>query len=131
MAGTWCQFSLGGRKHRLPVVDERLVEAKDRARDGALTRDAVVKAIGGAPRYLVVALGAPHRGQAPKLVLGVLPEALSSRSQGRCVLRGSVLAASASAIAQPKATRLSRRRPSTAAKRPARASHSPGGSCGS
>ena len=72
-AGTWCQFSLGGRKHRLPVVDERLIEAKDRARDGALTADAVVKAIGGAPRYLVVALGAPHRGQAPKLVLGVLP----------------------------------------------------------
>ncbi len=73
MAGTWCQFSLGGRKHRLPVVDERLIEAKDRARDGALTGDAVVEAIGGAPRYLVVALGAPHRGQAPKLVLGVLP----------------------------------------------------------
>jgi hypothetical protein len=73
VVGTWCQFSLGGRKHRLPVVDERLVEAKDRARDGALTGDAVVAAIGGAPRYLVVALGAPHRGQAPKLVLGVLP----------------------------------------------------------
>ena len=73
MTGTWCQFSLGGRKHRLPVVDERLIEAKDRARDGALTLEAVVKAIGGAPRYLVVALGAPHRGQAPKLVLGVLP----------------------------------------------------------
>jgi len=73
MMGTWCQFSLGGRKHRLPVVDERLIEAKDRARDGALTSDAVLKAIGGAPRYLVVALGAPHRGQAPKLVLGVLP----------------------------------------------------------
>ncbi len=71
--GTWCQFSLGGRKHRLPVVDERLIEAKDRARDGALTGDDVIKAIGGAPRYLVVALGAPHRGQAPKLVLGVLP----------------------------------------------------------
>ena len=25
--GTWCQFSLGGRKHRLAVVDERIVEA--------------------------------------------------------------------------------------------------------
>jgi hypothetical protein len=72
-AGTWCQFSLGGRKHRLPVVDERLFDAKDRASSGALTNDAVEKAIGGAPRYLVVALGAPHRGQAPKLVLGVLP----------------------------------------------------------
>jgi hypothetical protein len=73
MTGTWCQFSLGGRKHRLPVVDERLIDAKDGARDGALTSDAVVKAVGGVPRYLVVALGAPHRGQAPKLVLGVLP----------------------------------------------------------
>ena len=28
LAGTWCYFSLGGRKHRLPVVDERLLEAK-------------------------------------------------------------------------------------------------------
>jgi hypothetical protein len=55
------------------VVDERLIDAKDGARDGALTSDAVVKAVGGVPRYLVVALGAPHRGQAPKLVLGVLP----------------------------------------------------------
>ncbi len=72
-AGTWCQFSLGGRKHRLPVVDERLLDAKDRAPSGKVTNDAVLKAIGGAPRYLVVALGAPHRGQAPKLVLGVLP----------------------------------------------------------
>jgi len=73
VAGTWCQFSLGGRKHRLPVVDERLIDAKDRSRDCALTSEAVARAIGGAPRYLVVALGAPHRGQAPKLVLGVLP----------------------------------------------------------
>ena len=73
LAGTWCQFSLGGRKHRLPVVDERLIDTKDRAPGGVLTNEAVEKAIGGSPRYLVVALGAPHRGQAPKLVLGVLP----------------------------------------------------------
>lgn len=72
-AGTWCHFSLGGRKHRLPVVDERLIETRVRARDGALTSEAVAAAIGGVPRYLVVALGAPHRGQSPKLVLGVLP----------------------------------------------------------
>jgi hypothetical protein len=71
--GTWCQFSLAGRKHRLPVVDERLVEAKDRSRGGTVTNGTVAEVIGGAPRYLVVALGAPHRGQAPKLVLGVLP----------------------------------------------------------
>lgn len=73
ISGTWCQFSLGGRRHRLAVVDERLIDAKDRDRGGTLTNEAVEKAIGGAPRYLVVALGAPHRGQAPKLVLGVLP----------------------------------------------------------
>ena len=71
--GTWCQFSLGGRKHRLAVVDERVVGADGRGRGGALTSDAVERAIGGTPRYLVVALGAPRRGQAPKLVLGVLP----------------------------------------------------------
>ena len=71
--GTWCQFSLGGRKHRLPVVDERVLEADSRTRGGTLASDVVEKAIGGAPRYLVVALGAPRRGQAPKLVLGVLP----------------------------------------------------------
>jgi len=71
--GTWCQFSLGGRKHRLPVVDERVLEADSRTRDGTLASDVVERAIGGAPRYLVVALGAPRRGQAPKLVLGVLP----------------------------------------------------------
>lgn len=73
LSGTWCQFSLGGRKHRLPAVDERVVEADGRAGSGTLTSDAVERAIGGPPRYLVVALGAPRRGQAPKLVLGVLP----------------------------------------------------------
>ena len=71
--GTWCQFSLGGRKHALPVVDERIVDADGRARGGRPATDSVEKAIGGAPRYLVVALGAPRRGQAPKLILGVLP----------------------------------------------------------
>jgi hypothetical protein len=55
------------------VVDERVLEADSRTRDGTLASDVVERAIGGAPRYLVVALGAPRRGQAPKLVLGVLP----------------------------------------------------------
>jgi len=72
-AGTWCQFSLGGRKHRLPVVDERIVAADGRARGGSPASESVLRAIGGAPRYLVVALGAPRRGQAPKLVVAVLP----------------------------------------------------------
>jgi len=72
-SGTWCQFHLGGRKHQLPVVDERIVEVDGPSRGGTLAREAVEKAIGGTPRYLVVALGAPRRGQSPKLVLGVLP----------------------------------------------------------
>ncbi|MGA3353181.1 MAG: hypothetical protein ABSD85_08365 [Acidimicrobiales bacterium] len=71
--GTWCQFTLGGRKHRLPVIDERISEVDGPSRGGSLSREAVEKAIGGPPRYLVVALGVPRRGQAPKLVLGVLP----------------------------------------------------------
>jgi hypothetical protein len=71
--GTWCQFTLGGRKHRLPVTDGRLVEVDGPSRGGPLSHESVTKAIGGVPRYLVVALGMPHRGQAPKLVLGALP----------------------------------------------------------
>ena len=71
-SGTWCQFTLGGRKHRLPVLDERVVEADGYGRGGTLSLGAVQAAIGGVPRYLVVALGVPRRGQAPKLVLGVL-----------------------------------------------------------
>jgi hypothetical protein len=70
---TWCQFSLGGRKHKLACVDERIVEIDGPSRGGALAKEVVEKAIGGTPRYLVVALGAPRRGQSPKLVLGVLP----------------------------------------------------------
>ena len=73
LSGTWCEFSLAGRKHTLPVVDERIVEADGAARGHRAATDSVQRAIGGPPRYLVVALGAPRRGQAPKLVLGVLP----------------------------------------------------------
>jgi hypothetical protein len=54
------------------VVDERVVEADGAARGGTLTGDVIERAVGGVPRYLVVALGVPRRGQAPKLVLGVL-----------------------------------------------------------
>jgi hypothetical protein len=71
--GTWCQFGLGGRKHQLPVVDKRILGARSETRGAALGTEAIARAIGGSPRYLVVGLGAPHRGQAPKLVLGVLP----------------------------------------------------------
>ncbi len=71
--GVACQFTLGGRKHRLPVLDTRFVESDPGARATALGTDAVSRAIGGPPRYLVIGLGAPRRGQAPKLVLSVLP----------------------------------------------------------
>jgi hypothetical protein len=70
---TWCQFGLAGRKHQLPVIDERLVEVRTGAKGGVLGADAVARAIGGAPRYLVIGLGSPRQGQAPKVVLGVLP----------------------------------------------------------
>jgi hypothetical protein len=70
---TWCQFGLGGRKHQLPVMDERLLVASGGSRGGVLGAEAVARAIGGSPRYLVVGLGPPRRGQAPKVVLGVLP----------------------------------------------------------
>jgi hypothetical protein len=71
--GTWCRFSLGGRKHRLPITDSRLVDSGGRAANEAIDNAVVFGAIGGAPRYLVVALGAPRQGQTPKVVLGVLP----------------------------------------------------------
>jgi len=71
--GVSCQFTLGGRKHRLPVLDTRVVQSGPVARASALGTDAVSRAIGGPPRYLVIGLGAPRRGQAPKLVFSVLP----------------------------------------------------------
>jgi hypothetical protein len=71
--GTWCQFSLGGRKHRLPLSDARLTGSSSGVATGAIDDAAVLRTIGGAPRYLVVALGAPRQGQTPKIVLGVLP----------------------------------------------------------
>lgn len=71
--GTWCRFILAGRQHQLPVLDERVVEVDGPSRGGTLAKEAVEKAVGGTPKYLVVALGAPRQGQSPKLVLGVLP----------------------------------------------------------
>ena len=68
----YCQFVLGGRQHRLSVLDERVVAATAGRRGQLLGAEAVTAAIGGSPRYLVVALGPPVAGQSPKLVLGVL-----------------------------------------------------------
>ena len=71
--GTWCQFTLGGRKHRLPVTDARIATVDGPSRGGPLAHEAVTRALGGTPRFLVVALGVPRRGQSPKLVLSALP----------------------------------------------------------
>ena len=71
--GSWCQFTLGGRKHRLTVIDERVVAATSGRRGELLGTDSVTAAIGGQPRFLVIGLGTPYLGQAPKLVVSVLP----------------------------------------------------------
>lgn len=72
--GSWCQFALAGRKLRLTVLDERVIAATSGRRGELLGSDSVSAAIGGTPRYLVVGLGTPHLGQAPILVLSVLPK---------------------------------------------------------
>lgn len=56
--GPWCQFSLGGRRHTMPCTDTAAPDAS---------------ATGHGTKLLVVALGAPRRGQVPKVVLGTLP----------------------------------------------------------
>ncbi len=72
--GSWCQFTLGGRKLRLTVLDERVIAATSGRRGELLGSDSVSAAIGGTPRYLVVGLGTPRLGQAPILVFSVLPK---------------------------------------------------------
>jgi hypothetical protein len=64
-AGPWCQFSLAGRRHAMPL-QVRPEEALDLVREGP---GATV------PRLLVVGFGAPRRGQVPKVVLGAISEA--------------------------------------------------------
>ncbi len=56
--GPWCQFSLGGRRHTMPCTEHAAPDAS---------------ATGHGTKLLVVALGAPRRGQVPKIVLGTLP----------------------------------------------------------
>jgi hypothetical protein len=57
-AGPWCQFLLGGRRHTMPLAEGAAPDAS----------------VGGhGTKLLVVALGAPRRGQVPKVVLGALP----------------------------------------------------------
>lgn len=63
-SGPWCQFALGGRRHTMPCAEHASPDAT---------------ATGHGARLLVVALGAPQRGQVPKVVLGTLPLARRGR----------------------------------------------------
>ncbi len=56
--GPWCQFALAGRRHTMPCSEGAAPDAS---------------ATGHDTKLLVVALGAPRRGQVPKIVLGALP----------------------------------------------------------
>ncbi len=56
--GPWCQFALGGRRHTMPCSEHAAPDPS---------------ATGHGTKLLVVALGAPRRGQVPKMVLGTLP----------------------------------------------------------
>lgn len=77
-AGAWCQFSLGGRRHALPLHGRPeqaldLVDGLSAAFDGHKRhrRHGPGAAV---PRLLVIGFGAPRRGQVPKLVLGAISE---------------------------------------------------------
>lgn len=63
-AGPWCQFALAGRRHTMPCAERAAPDATS---------------TGHGTRLLVVALGAPQRGQVPKVVLGTLPSARRGR----------------------------------------------------
>lgn len=57
-SGPWCQFSLFGRRHVLPMGEQG---PPDQSLSGA------------PPKFLVIGLGLPRRGQVPKVVFGALP----------------------------------------------------------
>jgi hypothetical protein len=57
-SGPWCQFSLSGRRHVLPMGEQGPPDQT---------------ASGLSPKLLVVGLGTPRRGQVPKVVFGALP----------------------------------------------------------
>jgi hypothetical protein len=57
--GSWCDFTLGGRRHELAFLGR----ASSDAFEGS-----------GIPRLLVVGFGSPQQGQLPKVVLGALPK---------------------------------------------------------
>jgi len=92
-SGPWCQFSLGGRRHALPLAgrlgasiagaaerDEAMptpaAPTTDRSQPGGRKRRGAAGSAVGAelPRWLVVAFGRPVRGQVPKVVVGALPD---------------------------------------------------------
>jgi hypothetical protein len=84
--GPWCQFALGGRRHALPLLgrpdavfmgDSDWDQPLSRSHSGPSRRKRAkaMAAVGAQmPRWLVVAFGAPRRGQVPKVVLGALSD---------------------------------------------------------
>lgn len=89
--GPYCQFSLGDRRHALPLIgrpDAVFAGTPDwshapRGSSGSRRRRAKAFAAVGAqmPRWLVVAFGEPWRGQVPKVVLGAVADPRSTRSR--------------------------------------------------
>ncbi|MGH9293229.1 MAG: hypothetical protein ACRDZ6_10720 [Acidimicrobiales bacterium] len=75
-SGPWCQFTLGGRRHALPLngrPEEALEHAEGRGHPGTSRRGSRGAGRGSAqPRLLLVGYGAPRGGQVPKIVLGAL-----------------------------------------------------------
>ncbi len=107
------------RRPQAPLTRRRRTYRRSR-RHGRGAHSQPRRGPGGDRRSAEVPGRRPRRAAArtsPEASPGRAAEALRPRAEGPQAVRGRALAASASAIAQPKATRLSRRWPSTTANR--------------
>ena len=68
-----CRFSWAGRTLELPITDRRVTAAFRRHELPMLSGRALADAVGGRPRYLLVALTPPVNGHCYKVVAAVLP----------------------------------------------------------
>jgi hypothetical protein len=71
--GPRCRFSWAGRTLEFPITDRRLTAALRRSELPILSGSALTDAVGGRPRYLLVALTPPVNGHCYKVVAAVLP----------------------------------------------------------